>query len=130
MGRVVAHPEYVSNDGRHAAGSPKLPTETERFRSPGQQGHELRVVGGRQARARARGGSTAERLAATLSGAAQPAFVAPFANLSLTRELHLDLDPAVEAPFALAPLIDPNVHSCGSVPPHRKGELRHPAPDF
>ena len=31
MGRVVAHPEYVSNDGRHAAGSPQLPTETERF---------------------------------------------------------------------------------------------------
>jgi hypothetical protein len=72
MGRVVAHPEYVSNDGRHAAGSPELPTETERFRSPGQQGQEPRVVGGRQARARARGGSTAERLAATLSGAAQP----------------------------------------------------------
>ena len=51
-------------------------------------------------------------------------------DLSLTRELRLNLDPAVEAPSALAPLIDPNVHSCGSVPPHGAEELRHPEPDF
>jgi hypothetical protein len=51
-------------------------------------------------------------------------------DLSLTRELRLDLDPAVEAPSALAPLIDPNVHSCGSVPPHGAEELKHPEPDF
>jgi hypothetical protein len=47
-------------------------------------------------------------------------------DLSLLAELRLDLDPAVESPQALAPLIDPNVHSCGSVPPHGEAELRHP----
>jgi hypothetical protein len=51
-------------------------------------------------------------------------------DLSLTRELRLDLEPTVEAPIALAPLIDPNVHSCGTVPPHGVEELRHPEPDF
>lgn len=40
------------------------------------------------------------------------------------------LDPAVEAPRALALLIDPNVHSCGSVPPHGAEQLRHPEADF
>ena len=33
------------------------------------------------------------------------------------------------APTALAPLIDPNVHSCGTVPPHGEAELRHPEGD-
>ena len=47
-------------------------------------------------------------------------------DLSLLSELRLDLDSAVESPAALAPLIDPNVHSCGSVPPHGEAELRHP----
>jgi len=51
-------------------------------------------------------------------------------DLTLTRELRLDLDAAVEAPSSLAPLIDPNVHSCGSVPPHGADELKHPEPDF
>lgn len=40
----------------------------------------------------------------------------------------LGLDPAVEAPPALAPLIDPNFHSCGTVPPHGIDELTHPEP--
>ena len=47
-------------------------------------------------------------------------------DLALLSELRLDLDPAVESPRALAPLIDPNVHSCGSVPPHGEAELRQP----
>jgi thioredoxin reductase len=47
-------------------------------------------------------------------------------DLSLLSELRLDLDAAVESPRALAPLIDPNIHSCGSVPPHGEAELRHP----
>ncbi|MGH7304192.1 MAG: NAD(P)-binding domain-containing protein [Candidatus Rokuibacteriota bacterium] len=51
-------------------------------------------------------------------------------DLSLTQELRLDLDPAVESPRILAPLIDPNVHSCGTVPPHGVEELRHPEPGF
>ncbi|WP_207537636.1 NAD(P)/FAD-dependent oxidoreductase [Sabulicella rubraurantiaca] len=41
-------------------------------------------------------------------------------------ELRLSLDPAVQATPALAPLIDPNMHSCGTVRPHGEVELRHP----
>ena len=47
-------------------------------------------------------------------------------DLSLLSELRLDLDDRVEAPRTLAPLIDPNLHSCGSVPPHGVDELSHP----
>ena len=39
-------------------------------------------------------------------------------DLEMTRELRLELDPALESVRALGPLIDPNLHSCGSVPPH------------
>lgn len=46
-------------------------------------------------------------------------------DLSIVSELRLSLDPALESPAALAPLIDPNVHSCGSVPPHGAVELAH-----
>ena len=51
-------------------------------------------------------------------------------DLSLMRELRVELDPAVEAPPMLAPLIDPNLHSCGTVPPHGSRELRHPEAGF
>jgi thioredoxin reductase len=51
-------------------------------------------------------------------------------NLDVLREVRLDLDAIVESPRTLAPLIDPNVHSCGTVPPHGAEELRHPEPDF
>ncbi|MGN6031769.1 MAG: FAD-dependent oxidoreductase [Thermomicrobiales bacterium] len=51
-------------------------------------------------------------------------------DLDLLAEVRLSLDPAVEAPTALAPLIDPNVHSCGSVPPHGAIELAHPERDL
>jgi hypothetical protein len=51
-------------------------------------------------------------------------------DLSLTRELRLDLDPWLESAKALGPLIDPNEHSCGSVPPHGHRELAHPEPGF
>jgi thioredoxin reductase len=51
-------------------------------------------------------------------------------DLSFLRELRLGLDPAVEATPALAPLIDPNLHSCGTVRPHGEAELRHPEPGF
>jgi thioredoxin reductase len=47
-------------------------------------------------------------------------------DLDMLRELRLDLDDRVEAARALAPLIDPNLHSCGSVPPHGVDELTHP----
>ncbi|MDZ5142971.1 FAD-dependent oxidoreductase [Microbacterium testaceum] len=51
-------------------------------------------------------------------------------DLSMLREIRLGVDEIVEAPRALAPLIDPNLHSCGSVPPHGVAELTHPEPDF
>jgi hypothetical protein len=51
-------------------------------------------------------------------------------DLSLTRELRLKLDPWLEAPETLAPLIDPNLHSCGTVYPHGAAELSHPEKDY
>lgn len=44
---------------------------------------------------------------------------------SIMAELRLDLDERLEAPVRLAPLIDPNVHSCGTVYPHGAAELAH-----
>jgi thioredoxin reductase len=49
-------------------------------------------------------------------------------DLSWLSELRLRLDPTLQAPVALAPLIDPNVHSCGTVYPHGVRELEHPEP--
>ena len=51
-------------------------------------------------------------------------------DLSFLREVRLGLDPATEATPALAPLIDPNLHSCGTVRPHGEAELRHPEAGF
>ena len=51
-------------------------------------------------------------------------------DLGMLREVRLDLDPALEAPAGLAPLIDPNVHSCGTVPPHGAALLAHPDQGF
>ncbi|BCJ27312.1 FAD-dependent oxidoreductase [Actinocatenispora sera] len=48
----------------------------------------------------------------------------------LLSEIRLGVDPTLQAPTALAPLIDPNVHSCGTVYPHGVAELAHPEPDF
>jgi thioredoxin reductase len=51
-------------------------------------------------------------------------------DLDPLREIRLSLDEIVEAPRLLAPLIDPNVHSCGTVEPHGIAELTHPEPAF
>lgn len=51
-------------------------------------------------------------------------------DLDILRELRLNLDPAVEAPTELGPLIDPEFHSCGTVPPHGAKLLAHPEKDF
>ncbi|MBN9206193.1 FAD-dependent oxidoreductase [Methylibium petroleiphilum] len=51
-------------------------------------------------------------------------------DLSLTRELRVRHDPWLESTDALAPLIDPNVHSCGTVRPHGHRELAHPETGF
>lgn len=47
-------------------------------------------------------------------------------ELEMLRELRIQLDPAVEAPVRLAPMIDPEVHSCGTVPAHGADALAHP----
>ena len=49
-------------------------------------------------------------------------------DFSFLRELRLALDPALECAPALAPLIDPNEHSCGTVRPHGARELAQPEP--
>ncbi len=49
-------------------------------------------------------------------------------DLSLTSELRMKLDPWLESNEALGPLIDPNLHSCGTVRPHGHRELGHPEP--
>jgi hypothetical protein len=51
-------------------------------------------------------------------------------DLSMLSEIRLRLDPAIEAPIALAPLIDPNEHSCGTVRPHGARELVQDDPGF
>ena len=51
-------------------------------------------------------------------------------DLSFLRELRLDLDPALDCSRVLAPLIDPNEHSCGTVPPHGAAELAQPEAGF
>jgi thioredoxin reductase len=51
-------------------------------------------------------------------------------DLDFVRELRIQLDPAIECPVALAPLIDPNEHSCGTVRPHGARELAQPEPGF
>jgi thioredoxin reductase len=48
----------------------------------------------------------------------------------IVSELRLDLDPVLGATRALAPLIDPNEHSCGTVPPHGVDELAQPEPGY
>jgi len=51
-------------------------------------------------------------------------------DMSFLREVRIDLDPALECPPVLAPLIDPNLHSCGTVRPHGARELAQPEKGF
>jgi hypothetical protein len=51
-------------------------------------------------------------------------------ELGFLRELRIQLDAAIECPVALAPLIDPNEHSCGTVRPHGAAELSQEEPGF
>jgi thioredoxin reductase len=51
-------------------------------------------------------------------------------NLGMLSEVRLGLDSWLECPAALAALIDPNEHSCGTVRPHGARELAHPEKDF
>ena len=51
-------------------------------------------------------------------------------DIEMLRELRLDIDPALESTRQLGPLIDPNIHSCGTVRPHGEAELRQPEKNF
>ncbi|HEY3403878.1 MAG TPA: flavoprotein, partial [Ohtaekwangia sp.] len=51
-------------------------------------------------------------------------------DFSFIREIRLNIDPSLESVSAIAELIDPNIHSCGTVRPHGEKELRHPEKDF
>jgi thioredoxin reductase len=49
---------------------------------------------------------------------------------SIAAELRLDVDPVMGSARMLAPLVDPNEHSCGTVPPHGVDQLGHPEPGY
>jgi thioredoxin reductase len=51
-------------------------------------------------------------------------------DFSFIREIRLSIDPSLESVHEIAELIDPNIHSCGTVRPHGEKELRHPEKDF
>ena len=51
-------------------------------------------------------------------------------DFSFIREVRLSIDPSLESVSAIAELIDPNIHSCGTVRPHGEQELRHPDRGF
>ncbi|MFI5615588.1 NAD(P)-binding domain-containing protein [Amycolatopsis sp. NPDC051903] len=51
-------------------------------------------------------------------------------ELDWLSEIRLELDATLQAPVRLAPLVDPNVHSCGTVYPHGVKELSHPETGF
>lgn len=51
-------------------------------------------------------------------------------DISMLREVRTDLDNALESVGGIAELIDPNVHSCGTIRPHGVIELAHPEPGF
>lgn len=51
-------------------------------------------------------------------------------DISFLRELRVEFDPTVESVPAIAGLIDPNIHSCGTVRPHGELELQQKEKDF
>lgn len=51
-------------------------------------------------------------------------------DLSFLKEVRVDFDSSIESVPALADLIDPNIHSCGTVRPHGETELRQREKDF
>ena len=51
-------------------------------------------------------------------------------DLAMLREVRLALDPWLERAAGIGKLIDPNLHSYGTVRPHGAAELAHPEPGF
>jgi hypothetical protein len=85
--------------------------------------HTLRPTGAGQVELRDRTGRTlvADRIVAATGY--RP-------DHSIAAELRLDLDPILGSTRTLAPLIDPNEHSCSTVRPHGVDELAHPEPGY
>ncbi|PYF06789.1 NAD(P)-binding domain-containing protein [Ureibacillus chungkukjangi] len=51
-------------------------------------------------------------------------------DFSFLSEIRLSVDSSTESVEALSPLIDPNLHSCGTVRPHGEAILRQPEKNF
>ena len=51
-------------------------------------------------------------------------------DFTFLREVRLSIDSSLESVAEIAELIDPNIHSCGTVRPHGEQELKHPDKDF
>ena len=51
-------------------------------------------------------------------------------DFSFLREVRLTVDPWLESSGTIGPLIDPNLHSCGTVRPHGAKELKHAEAGF
>jgi hypothetical protein len=51
-------------------------------------------------------------------------------DFSFLSEMRLTVDPWLESSGEIGPLIDPNLHSCGTVRPHGAKELAHVEPGF
>lgn len=51
-------------------------------------------------------------------------------DFSFLREVRLAIDSSLESVATIAELIDPNIHSCGTVRAHGESALRHPDKDF
>lgn len=51
-------------------------------------------------------------------------------DFSFLREVRLSIDSSLESVAEIAELIDPNIHSCGTVRPHGENELKHPDKNF
>jgi thioredoxin reductase len=51
-------------------------------------------------------------------------------DFSFLREIRVNQDSSIESVPAIAELIDPNIHSCGTVRAHGEGELRQSEKDF
>ncbi|HKP26089.1 MAG TPA: NAD(P)-binding domain-containing protein [Dongiaceae bacterium] len=97
----------------------------------------IRLVHGFSTRAVANGGDALTLSGATATGSQSIegideiiACTGQRPDLAMTRELRVELDPWLESVKALGPLIDPNIHSCGSVEPHGHRETSHPEPGF
>ena len=93
----------------------------------GFRAHEVRVENGRLTVLATPAGGESRRISGIdeiiAATGARPDF-------TLARELRIKLDHWLESTEALAPLIDPNEHSCGTVRPHGHRELAHPEPGY